>query len=110
MYERNINWVPLICALAGDQTHNAGMYPDQESNWRSFGVRDDAQPTEPHRSGIFPFVIVFFPLPFIPPKERELFFKNIPLPELRLGKIIISRYTRRCLLTPSSMEYRVNKM
>ena len=31
--ERNIDWLPLACALTRDQTHNPGMCPDQESNW-----------------------------------------------------------------------------
>ena len=43
MHERNIDWLPF--ALAGDQTHNIGMCPDQESNQRPFSLWDDTQPT-----------------------------------------------------------------
>ena len=28
------------------------MYRDQELNQQPFGVQDDAQPTEPHQSGL----------------------------------------------------------
>ena len=49
--ERNINWVPLPCAPAGDPTCNPGMCPNWELNQRPFALWDDAQPTEPHQSG-----------------------------------------------------------
>ena len=32
--------------------HNPGTCPDQESKWRSLFSPDDAQPTEPHQSGL----------------------------------------------------------
>ena len=31
---------------SGDGTHNPGMCPDQESNWRPFTLWEGAQPTE----------------------------------------------------------------
>ena len=36
--------------LAG--TDNLGLYPDQESNQHPFTLQNNAQPTEPHRSGL----------------------------------------------------------
>ena len=42
MWERNIDWLPVACALAGDQTYNPGMCPDQELNLQSFILWDDA--------------------------------------------------------------------
>ena len=41
MWERNIDRPPPIHAPTRDQTHNLGMYPDQESNLQPFGVQDD---------------------------------------------------------------------
>ena len=60
MYERNINvrekhWSvnSRTCPWpARDWTRNPGMCPDQELNWRPFVLQDDAQPTEPHQSGM----------------------------------------------------------
>ena len=40
--ERNIDQLPLVHALTGDQTHNLGMCSDQESNPQHFGVRDSS--------------------------------------------------------------------
>ena len=40
--ERNINWLPPICALTGDWTCNLDMCPDRELNPQPFGVWDDA--------------------------------------------------------------------
>ena len=51
MCERNIHQLPLACALTGDGTHNPGMCPDGEWNWRPFALRDNAQPFELHPSG-----------------------------------------------------------
>ena len=48
---RNIDQLPLTCALTGNQTRNPGMCPDQKSNWWPFALWDGAQPTEPHWSG-----------------------------------------------------------
>ena len=39
---RNIDWLLPIHTLTGDQTHNLGTCPDQESNLQPLGVRDDA--------------------------------------------------------------------
>ena len=36
----------------GDLADNPGMCPDRELNRRPFGFRDNAQPTEPHQSGL----------------------------------------------------------
>ena len=57
MRKGNIDWLPLICALIRDQTHNPGMCPHWESNQQPFTLRDDAQPTEPHQSG--PLYLIF---------------------------------------------------
>ena len=40
--ERNIDQLPPIRTPTGDQTHNLGMCPDQESNPQAFGVQDSA--------------------------------------------------------------------
>ena len=48
---RNIDQLPFTHTLTGDQTHNPSTFPDQGSNWKPFALQDDAQPTEPHRSG-----------------------------------------------------------
>ena len=52
MCERNIDWLPLLCAPIGDQTHNLSMCRDWESNQWPFSLWDDAQPTESHQSGL----------------------------------------------------------
>ena len=36
MCERNIDWLPLECPQLGTWTHNPGMCPDWELNWRPF--------------------------------------------------------------------------
>ena len=42
------------------QNCNLGMCPDRESNRQPLPLRDDDQPTEKHRSGLFyPFYILF---------------------------------------------------
>ena len=52
MWERNIDWLPLVQALNRNQTQNQDMCPDQESNLQHFGLWDDTHPTEPHRLGL----------------------------------------------------------
>ena len=50
---RKKHWSLLLThTLTGDQICNLSMCPDQESNWRPFSLQGDAQPTEPHRSGL----------------------------------------------------------
>ena len=55
--ERNIDvreehWPVASCTLPNwDQTQNPGMGPDWESNLWPVGLRDNAQPTEPHWPG-----------------------------------------------------------
>ena len=53
--ERNTNQLSLAHTPSWNQTpqpgHVPGICPDQESNWQPFVVQDNAQPTEPHRSG-----------------------------------------------------------
>ena len=41
-----------LYALTGDRTRNPGMCPDWESHWGPFAVQNNAQPTEPHCSGL----------------------------------------------------------
>ena len=38
---RNINRLPPILALTGDQTHKVGVCPDQELDLQPFGVQAD---------------------------------------------------------------------
>ena len=44
----------LSCAPTGDPAHSPGMYPDWEFRIRpaTFGLWDNAQPTEPQQSGL----------------------------------------------------------
>lgn len=51
--EKNIDWLPPVQGtLTGNQTQNLGMCPDQELNQQPFGAQADAQPNEPHRTGL----------------------------------------------------------
>ena len=50
VWERNINWLPLIHPPIRDWAHNLGMWSDWESNWWPFALQHAAQPTEPHQS------------------------------------------------------------
>ena len=50
MWERNIDRLPLACALTEDWSCNLGMCPDQELNQQPFALQDIAQPTELHQS------------------------------------------------------------
>ena len=50
--ERITDRLPLVHAPTGDQTCNPGLRASWELNWRPFALQDDAQPTEPHRSGL----------------------------------------------------------
>ena len=52
MWKKNIDRLPLAFTPARHQTLNPGMCPDWESNWWPFALWDDAQPTEPHQSGL----------------------------------------------------------
>ena len=49
--EQNINRLPLICTWTRAQNCSPGMCPNRGSNWQSFTLQDDAQPTWPHHSG-----------------------------------------------------------
>lgn len=49
--ERNIGWLSPIHAPTEDRTHNLGMCLDWQSNLGPFGVRDEAQPTDPPSQG-----------------------------------------------------------
>ena len=55
MWERNIDWVPLIDALTEDRTCGPGMCPDEESNTWPFSLRNNGQPTKPHWPGLVNF-------------------------------------------------------
>ena len=48
---RNTDWLPLMCAPAGDLAHNPDKSPHQESSWQPFSLWTDTQSTEPHQSG-----------------------------------------------------------
>ena len=50
--ERDINCLPPVRALTGDQTHNPGMCPDWEFNLCPFSYWVMRQPTEPHWPGL----------------------------------------------------------
>ena len=60
--ERNINMCLLFKhPLLGTWSHNPGMCPDWESNWRPFGSQAGAQSTEPHQPGlIFNFNLLIY--------------------------------------------------
>ena len=50
-WERNIYQLPLTGPPLGTWLLNPGMCPDQELYLWPFGLRDEAQPTEPYQSG-----------------------------------------------------------
>ena len=50
--ERNIDLLPLARTPTGDCTCNLGMCPDREWNQQPIDLQDDAQPNEPHQSGL----------------------------------------------------------
>ena len=58
MCERNIDRLPLKCALTRDRTHNPGVCPEWDQP-AAFCFVDDTQPTEPHGSGLADFLFVF---------------------------------------------------
>ena len=49
---RNINQLRLARAPTRDRTHNPGVHPDWNRTQRPVTLWDDAQPTEPHWSGL----------------------------------------------------------
>ena len=51
IYVRNIDRLPLVYSLTGNQTLHLGMYPDQGCNRQPFGVQDDTQLTVPPGQG-----------------------------------------------------------
>ena len=58
--ERNINWLPPVCAQTRDWTHNAGTCPDKESDPQPFCAVQDDTPTNwatwPGREFLFSYV------------------------------------------------------
>ena len=44
---RNVDWLPPIRTLIGDQTRNLGICPDKESNPQLLVYRTRPQPPEP---------------------------------------------------------------
>ena len=52
MWEGNTDWLSLLCALTRDQTGTPGMCRDGELNLQPFALQNDAQPTEPQKSGL----------------------------------------------------------
>ena len=42
MGDRNIYWLPPVCAPTRDRTHNLGMCPDGELKPQHFHILDDA--------------------------------------------------------------------
>ena len=63
-WEKSINWLPPVCALAGDWTCNQGMCPDWESNPQPFGYGTMLQPAEPHWPGPAMFFTWTSPWPY----------------------------------------------
>ena len=53
MQERNIDWLLSAHTATSYQTHNAGVYSDQELNLPPFALQDNAQPTEPQGSALY---------------------------------------------------------
>ena len=70
--EINIDQLPLAYAPNEDQTCNAGICPDQESNLKPLGLQDDAQTNEPHQPGMIYVFLTIKPIlcivlnPFFP--------------------------------------------
>ena len=57
MWERNINWLPLVHTPSRDRTYNPGMCSDQEWNQWLLASQTNTQPTELVRAGVA-FLIV----------------------------------------------------
>ena len=53
MQERNIDWLLSAHTATSYQTHDAGVYSDQELNLPPFAQWDNAQPTEPQGSALY---------------------------------------------------------
>ena len=51
MGKKNIDWLPTICSLTGDQTCNLGMCPDQQLNHNLLVQGVMLQPIEPPSQG-----------------------------------------------------------
>ena len=56
-WTRNIDWLPPVSTLTGDQTHSLGMCPDQGSNPQPSDVWDNI-PTEPPGQSSLTFLFV----------------------------------------------------
>ena len=52
MKERNLNWLPPVHTLTGDQSPNPGTCPDWETNRGPSALQDDTHSTEPHWSAL----------------------------------------------------------
>ena len=58
---RHVRGTSISCFLHASQwgqAHNPGMCPDQESNQQPFALWDDAQPTQPHQSGLNYYLLI----------------------------------------------------
>ena len=53
------HWLLCPCIPTMDQTHKPGMCPDLKLNLQPFTLQDDAQPTDPHRSGMYMCFLFF---------------------------------------------------
>ena len=56
--QRNVNWLPFLCAMTGDRPCNPGMCPDQNQTHDLSGDPSVygmiLRPTEPHQPGLLP--------------------------------------------------------
>ena len=80
MWERNINWLPPVCAPTRDWTYNPSMCPEQGQNLQSFSAQDGAQTnwaTWPGLSLHFKFRIGYhYQRPYFPLYEEMPFSFN----------------------------------
>ena len=61
MYEINTNQLPLARSITRDLACNLGTGTHWESNPLPFALRDDAEPTEPHQSGLLKILKTVIP-------------------------------------------------
>ena len=57
----------------GDLACNPGLCPEWESNWQTFGLQADAQPTEPYQPGYILCFLMILYIKFILNSVLQLF-------------------------------------
>ena len=69
---RNIDRLFFIHAPGGERTRHPGMCPNWGSNQQPFALQNNAQPTEPHQSGLASTLAPLEPHPLQKPGSQSL--------------------------------------